>query len=198
MTQTNLSDPCLVLLAEGFEEIEALTVVDILRRAELDVRALSITSTRRVTGAHGITVEADGLLEDWPEARRAALVVLPGGMPGATNLRDDPRVIELVQRQYEAQDHIGAICAAPIVLERAGITANHRGTSYPAFEEQAKFKAYSEELVVSDDRVTTSRGPATALLFAVELVAQVAGEEKAQALREALLLPQLAKGLATN
>ena len=175
-----------VPLAEGFEEIEAVTIVDVLRRAGLDVVMASVTGNP-VTGSHGITVTADLAAEDVDPATIAALV-LPGGMPGAEHLTSSPVVQELIERVHAAGGRIGAICAAPMALAPSGLASRHAATSYPGFEERVGAREYRQERVVVSDRVITSRGPGTALEFALTLVAELLGPEPADRLRAALLV----------
>jgi 4-methyl-5(b-hydroxyethyl)-thiazole monophosphate biosynthesis len=175
-----------VLLAEGFEEIEATTIVDVLRRAEVDVVVLGV-SGREVRGAHGITVLADrplaeGVDEAWD------MVTLPGGLPGATNLRDHAGVQALIRKQVDAGRAVAAVCAAPIALASAGVLTGRRATSYPGFADQMPGAIYEEERVVVDGNITTSRGPGTALPFALELAAQLCGSSVATALRRGMLV----------
>ncbi|HCW53672.1 MAG TPA: DJ-1 family protein [Clostridium sp.] len=158
-----------VLLAEGFEEIEALTVSDVMRRANIQCDLVSIKD-KTVKSSHGVVVEADKIFDDNMEYD---LVVLPGGMPGAANLRDDERVITLLKNQNNSNKLIGAICAAPIVLGRAGLTEGLNMTSYPGFEDELPNCIYSEEAVVVDKNIITSRGPATAMLFAYKLLEEL-------------------------
>ena len=120
-----------VLLAAGFEEIEAVTIIDVLRRAELDVIILGVDGDA-ISGAHGLQVAVDQSLADGQEENWDALV-LPGGLPGATNLRDNPRVSELIRSTHSRGGMLAAICAAPIVLGRAGILHERRATSSPGF-----------------------------------------------------------------
>ena len=148
-----------VFLADGFEEVEALTVVDYLRRVNIEVDMVSITDDKKVKGAHGIEVSADKVIADIDADGYDGLVI-PGGMPGATNLRDDERVISMVKTMNEASKMIAAICAGPIVLDKAGIIKNRRVTSYPGFEDQLKEVIYKEVAVVRDRNIITSRGPA--------------------------------------
>jgi 4-methyl-5(b-hydroxyethyl)-thiazole monophosphate biosynthesis len=174
-----------VLFAEGFEEIEAVTIVDVLRRAEIETVAVGVAG-RDVTGSHGITLRADTTLSE-AAGGHWDLVVLPGGMPGARHLRDDAGVQALLAAQHAAGRRIAAICAAPIALAPAGVLEGRRATSYPGYAEQLGGARYVEETVVVDGPVITSRGPGTALPFALALVAELAGAERAAALGRAML-----------
>lgn len=169
----------LVPLAEGFEEIEAITVVDLLRRAGIDV-CMAALGDRRVTGSHGITVEADVALGEAAVADYD-MVVLPGGMPGAEHLKHDPRVIELLRRFRDDGRFTAAICAAPGVLAHAGLLDGRKATSFPGFlrPDSASGLVLSEEPVVVDGKVVTSRGPGTAIDFALALIELLCGEATA-------------------
>jgi 4-methyl-5(b-hydroxyethyl)-thiazole monophosphate biosynthesis len=173
----------LVLLASGFEEIEATTIIDVLRRAELDVTtaALEVVNVR---GAHGITLLADCELREVQDKAFDA-VILPGGMPGSRNLRDDVRVISLLQLQAQQDKYLGAICAAPIALEAAGVLKGKRATSYPGYPLPSA--QVSESRVVVDGKLVTSRGPGTALEFSLEWVKILVGVEKAEKLRQDMI-----------
>jgi 4-methyl-5(b-hydroxyethyl)-thiazole monophosphate biosynthesis len=175
-------------LAEGFEEIEAITLVDVLRRADIEAVMACVSTSREVTGAHGIVVTADCLLAEVVDGPWDA-VVLPGGLPGATNLRDDPKVQRLLRRQDAEGGLIGAICAAPIALSKAGLLAGRAATSFPGFEDQIECGHYRKERVVVDGNVVTSRGPGTALYFALELVRELGFPDVAARLEKALLVP---------
>lgn len=177
----------LVPLAEGFEEIEAITIVDVLRRAEIPVVTAGLAG-RSVAGAHGVRVEADILLDE-AKPEDFAMVALPGGLPGAHHLRDDPRVLRIARSIHQKGGWAAAICAAPVVLNAAGLTAGRRVTSYPGFGEGLDCRAYVEDRVVEDDRVLTSRGPGTALEFSYAIVELMAGRAKANALRKGMLAP---------
>lgn len=155
-----------VLLAEGFEEIEALTVSDIMRRAKVECDLVSI-GEKYVKSSHGLVIEADKIFD---ESMEYDLVVLPGGMPGAANLRDDERVIRFIKNQNKSQKLIGAICAAPIVLGRADLTEDRDITSYPGYEDELPNCNYLEDAVVVDKNIITSRGPATAMEFSYKLL----------------------------
>jgi len=181
-----MSSVC-VLLAPGFEETEAVAVIDVLRRAKIDVVAASVEGTGTVTGSHDIAIAADAALDDVAD-RDFDVVVLPGGMPGAAALRDDARVQDLVRRQHRARRHVAAICAAPIALASAGVLQGRAATSYPTFADQLGEVDYRDEPVVVDERVVTSRAPGTALRFALQLVRELEGPELAARLGEAMLV----------
>lgn len=156
-----------VLLAEGFEEIESLTIVDVLRRAQITCDIVSIKD-EYVKGAHNILVKADKIIDD--TIKNYDLIALPGGLPGSTNLRDSKEVIELVQFFNDNNKFIAAICAAPIVLARAGVISGKNVTSYPGYEKELSEGNYIEtENVVADGNVITSRGPATTLAFSYKI-----------------------------
>ncbi|NLV76015.1 MAG: DJ-1/PfpI family protein [Tissierellia bacterium] len=177
----------LLLLAEGFEEVEALTTVDYLRRMDIIVDTCSIEE-KKVQGAHRITIEADKKIDEIDDIKNYDGLVIPGGIPGATNLRDDDRVIKLVKEFNQEEKIIAAICAGPIVLERAGILKGKKVTSYPGFEDDLKESSYKEDLVVQDGNIITARGPAVAVYFAIKLVENLVGKEKASELRRDILL----------
>lgn len=175
----------LVFLADGFEEIEALTPVDYLRRAGIKVDTVSITEDREVMGSHNIPVLADKLIsavnpDDY------ILSYIPGGMPGATNLRDCDKVIEILQKVNANNGYVSAICAGPIVLERAGILEGRKATSYPGYDKDLKsLDSYiDDQLVVIDDKLITGRGPATALYQALKIIEILEGKEKALEIKD--------------
>jgi 4-methyl-5(b-hydroxyethyl)-thiazole monophosphate biosynthesis len=179
----------LMPLAEGFEEIEAVTVVDLLRRAGIEVHTAAL-ARREVTGSHGITVVADIGLDD-AAAADYDMIVLPGGMPGADHLRRDPRVIELLQQFAGTGRYTAAICAAPGVLAHAGLLEGRAATSYPGFltPDSAPGIRLREDAVVIDGKVVTSRGPGTAVPFALSLIELLAGAPARRAVQERLQLP---------
>ena len=163
----------LVPLAEGFEELEAVTIIDMLRRAGIEVVVAALAGNP-VTGSHGIVLSADAAFDD-VSGQEFDLIALPGGMPGASNLRDDPRIGAIIRRLHDGGRHVAAICAAPMALAAAGVLKGRRATSYPGFLDRAADLTLVDEPVVVDGRVITSRGPGTALDFALELVAQLQG-----------------------
>jgi len=181
----------LVPLAEGFEELEAVTIIDMLRRAGIEVIVASLAGSP-VRGSHGIELAADATLDE-VSRQEFDLVALPGGMPGATNLRDDPRIIAIIRRLHASGGRIAAICAAPMVLASAGVLKGRRATCYPGVLEHAADLTLVDEPVVVDDGLITSRGPGTALDFALELVAQLQGAAARQRVES-----QLQRNLAAS
>lgn len=178
-----------VVLATGFEEIEAITPIDVLRRAgvEVVVAGLGGATTVVVVGAHGLGLAVDTTLEHLPAEIDA--VVLPGGLPGAENLANSTEVSQLIQRVAESGGIVAAICAAPaLVLAPSGLLEGKRATCYPGFEERFPRGAQHEEArVVVDGRLITSRGPGTALEFALALVSELVSPERAAELAQGML-----------
>ena len=175
-----------VFLADGYEEIEALTVVDVTRRAGMKCDIVSIEG-ELVRSAHNVYVKADKLLNE-EEIKNYDMIVFPGGLPGAENLANDERVKRLVKYFNNEKKFIAAICASPaMVLSAAGIEEDRYITAYPGedFEAMLDKANYVEELVVVDENLITSRGPATTLLFAYKIV-DVLGENS-EALKEGML-----------
>lgn len=175
----------LLFLAEGFEEIEALTVVDLLRRANLDITMVAIGETLEVTGSHQICVKADVLLKDisW----EADMLVLPGGMPGTLNLGACNVLTEKLKEFSETGKKVAAICAAPSVLGKNNILQGKKATCYPGFEEQLLGATYKKESVVVDGNVITSRGMGTAIEFGLTIIEQFLGSEKAKEIEESII-----------
>ena len=166
-----------VLLAPGYEEGEALFLIDILRRGNIECHSVSVDGALEVTGSHNITVKADRVLD--AAIMDYDMLVLPGGMPGAENLKNSQKVIDAVQAFDQAPEkYLAAICAAPMILKEAGITKGRKLTSYPADKYRSMFEdaIYLEEMVVVDHHLITSRGPATTLPFAYALVDILGGD----------------------
>jgi len=175
----------LVPLAEGFEEIEAVTIIDVLRRADLAVKTCYLQGPE-VTGAHRLTVKAD-LNIDAADAARCAMVVLPGGMPGSSNLAEDQRVLNLVKSVDRSGGYVAAICAAPMVLAAAGVIGGKRATCYPGFESKLDGASVSKDKVVVDGKMVTGNGPGSAVPFALKLVELLRGKAIADDLAKGLL-----------
>jgi protein deglycase len=186
--KTAATGTVLVPLAEGFEEIEAVTIIDVLRRAGVDVRVAGL-APGPVRGAHGITLATDCALGEVDPAT-LRMLVLPGGMPGAKNLVQDERVLALVRTLEASGRTVAAICAAPTVLAAAGVLVGRQATAYPSFRSQLTgAEVLVEPAVVRSGAVVTSQGVGTALAFALELVAELAGAARAEELRVAMLVP---------
>jgi len=168
-----------LFLAEGFEEVEATAPLDILRRCGVEVRTVGITGPE-VTGAHGITIRADLTPEDVSASDDLDGVILPGGMPGTTNLDQSDTVKDLVR--YCAQNNrlIAAICAAPMVLGHLGLLTGSRATCYPGCEGELNCAVYTAETVTADGNIITGNGPGAAFAFGQEIAARFVGSEAAR------------------
>ena len=175
-----------VLLADGFEEIEALAVVDLLRRAQVYVGTVSVMDDYMVHGAHGISVQAEDLFDEVDFAETDALI-LPGGMPGTTNLKENEGVRKVTAELAEKGKIIGAICAAPTVLSDLGLLKGKRYTCYPSVETYFQGAVIMKAPVVSDGNIITSRGAGTAIDFALELIAVLVGKERALSVAESIV-----------
>lgn len=176
-----------LFLAKGFEEVEALTAVDVLRRADIPVKTVSITYSLQVEGAHGIPVTADCLFAD-TNFDDAEWLILPGGMPGSVNLHEFAPLQQLLLRQAKAQRGIAAICAAPaLVLCPLGLLQGRKATCYPGMEDQCAGAEWTGEPVVADKQFVLGNGPANAMLWALNIVDQAAGSAKAGEVAAGLL-----------
>ena len=178
----------IILLGNGYEEIEALAVVDFLRRAEITIDMVSITGSLETVSTHGVHIKADKLIEEVNPVDYDAIIT-PGGIPGSTMLAENKNVLSYLQSFYEDNKLVASICASPLALEAAGLAAKIKGTCYPGFETQIQFKEYSEDIVVKDGNVITSRGPATAPYFALAIIEALEGKEKADKIRNDTLIP---------
>ena len=175
----------IILLADGFEEIEALTPVDMLRRAGLDVRTVGMNG-KIVCGSHSIPVICDLTPEDI-DADEVSMVIFPGGMPGAVNLDAHPFTNEIIASVTKRGGRLAAICAAPLVLGRRGLLSGKRATCYPGFESELTGAVISDEGVVTDGNITTAKGMGVSLKFAEELIMLTLGEDKARELSVAVM-----------
>ncbi len=173
-----------VFLADGFEETEALVPVDMLRRLGCDVKTVGV-SGRRVTGSHGISVEAD-LEEKDVETDSMEMVILPGGIPGTLNLEKSPIVRAAVEAAAESGAYIAAICAAPSILGHLGLLEGKKATCYPSFASELKGAEYVEEAVVVSGKIITGRGAGAALPFALQLGETLCGKEASEKLAKAI------------
>lgn len=168
----------LVPLAQGCEELEAVTIIDLLRRANIEVVTAGLTA-EPVKASRGVVLVPDTTLQRAAAMDDIDIIVLPGGLPGADNLADSPLVIRLIQEMYAAGKYIAAICAAPRVLAKAGVLEGKTVTAYPGFIEGDDFPGlnYTGRAVEQDGKVITSRGPGTAMDFTLALIALLAGEK---------------------
>lgn len=174
-----------ILLADGFEEIEALTPLDVLRRAGLDVRTVAIGSKIAV-GSHGIPVICD-IEADEVNENELSMVIFPGGMPGSLNLDASPYADKFINAALKNGGRIAAICAAPLVLGRRGLLEGKEAICYPGFEEELRGAKISEKSVVTDANITTAKGMGVALPFALELVRLICGEDKANEISKSVM-----------
>lgn len=184
-----------ICMADGCEEIEALTVVDVVRRAKMEIEMLSINGTKQVTGSHGITIETDDLIEnaDWEEIDG---IVLPGGMPGTIHLGECAAVTERIRSFAGEGKLVAAICAAPSVLGDNGLLEGKKATSFPGFEDRLKGAEYVTDPVAWDGNLITSRGMGTAIDFALSIVAYFSDRETAASLGESFMYDRFWKTLA--
>ncbi len=176
----------LIFMAEGHEEIEALTVVDLLRRAGIDIEMVSITGNKRVPGSHGIMTVCDKLIEQ-VNFDAVEMLVLPGGMPGTLNLELCEPLMDQIHGFNNVGKMIAAICAAPTVFGRAGLLEGKKATCYPGMEGDLKGAIVSTEEVCHDGNIITSRGLGTAIAFALEIVKTFQGEEAARKLANGIV-----------
>lgn len=188
-----------VFLADGFEEMEAICVIDILRRAGMPVKTVSITSSFQVMGAHGVSVKAD-VIFDTTHFADAAWLIFPGGLPGATNLHEFAPLQGVIRNQVESErGRIAAICASPgEVLGQLGVLSGKEFTCYPGFEEKAKGGVYRREKVVVCDKFVTANGPSSAMLWALEIVRQSLGDNVASEVAAGMLIYQKQAGSDYN
>lgn len=177
-------------LATGFEDIEALIPLDIMRRAGVDFKTVSITGDLYVESAHGVSIKADMLIED-ADFSDADLIMLPGGLPGATNLNAHDGVKKAVMEQNARGNMLGAICAAPMVLGGIGLLQGRRATCYPGFEKYLEGAEYTHELCTVDGNITTGEGPAAALPYAYTLLAALTDKQTADQIAEGMMYKHL-------
>ena len=175
-----------ILLADGFEEIEALAPCDMLRRADVEVRLVSVTEKLHVSGTHGISIMADLTVSEM-NSRDIDMLVFPGGMPGAKNLDEHPRTDLLVRHCLDRNAYLAAICAAPMILGKRGVLAGKKAICFPGFE---KYLAGAEimegERVVRDGNIVTAVGAGAAVDFGLKLVEIMKGKEAAESIRASI------------
>lgn len=182
-----------VFLATGFEDIEALAPVDIMRRAGLDVRTVSITGQQIVESAHGVGIAADMLLDEVDFAQ-AQMLVLPGGLPGSTNLDACKPLTSAIAAHHAQGGAIAAICAAPLVFGHLGLLSGKKATCYPGVEGELKGATYTAAIVERDGNIITGKGPAAAFAFGYEIVDFLLGAGASDGLRQGMIYKELVKG----
>lgn len=175
-----------VFLAEGFEEIEGLTVVDLLRRAKIETEMVSIMDKKQVKGSHGIEVTADSLFgeNDYADAE---MLVLPGGMPGTLNLGNHEGLCSLLKKHYAEEKELAAICAAPSVFGQLGFLNGRTATCYPGFEGKLEGAVVCASKVAADGNITTAKGMGAAIDFSLKLIEQLADKETADKISESII-----------
>lgn len=177
----------LIHLAEGFEEIEAVTIIDVLRRAGLNVVTVSVTGNLMVKGAHQIELKADRLFED-VDYSLGMMIVLPGGMPGAKNLGEHKELGRQITEYHDNNKYLAAICAAPLVFGNLGILKGKSAVCYPGFESQLIGAKVGMLPYIVDQKVITGRGIGAALQFSLEIVKILIGEEQSVQLKNDMLI----------
>ena len=185
-----------LFIENGSEELEFIAPLDIMRRANLEVDVISANNEDFITSSHNVKIIADKKINEVNNILDYDAIVIPGGMPGSTLLRDNKKIIEFYQTMYNSGKLVAAICAAPIVLSAAGITDDKEVTSYPGFDKEINYKNYnSEKAVVIDKNVITAQGPAVAILFGYEIVNYLLQDNTAEDVKKAMLVPVLKNNL---
>lgn len=185
-----------LFIENGSEELEFIAPLDIMRRANLEVDLISANNEDFITSSHNVKIIVDKKIEEVNNILDYDAIVIPGGMPGSTLLRDNKKIIEFYQTMYNSGKLVAAICAAPIVLSAAGITNDKEVTSYPVFDKEINYKNYnSEKAVVIDKNVITAQGPAVAILFGYEIVNYLLQDNTAEDVKKAMLVPVLKNNL---
>lgn len=179
--------PILLFLAPGFEEIEAITIIDVLRRAQLNIISVSITGDHSVTGAHGITMMADELYPDI-DLNDSSMLILPGGMPGTKNLNVHEGLKNLLKNFNAEGKPIAAICAAPLILGQLGILQGKEATCYPGYENNLIGARLSKKQVVQSGNIITANGPGAAAKFALQIVTLFSGEAVSSEVGKGMML----------
>ena len=185
-----------LFIENGSEELEFIAPLDIMRRANLEVDLISANNEDFITSSHNVKIIADKRINEVNNILDYDAIVIPGGMPGSTLLRDNKKIIEFYQTMYNSGKLVAAICAAPIVLSAAGITDDKEVTSYPGFDKEINYKNYnSDKAVVIDKNVITAQGPAVAILFGYEIVNYLLQDNTVEDVKQAMLVPVLKNNL---
>ena len=174
-------------LANGFEEIEALAPVDILRRGGVEIKTVSITGSKEVETSHGISMKADLLFEECGDFSDADMLMLPGGLPGSTSLNEHEGLRKLLVRHAETGKRIGAICAAPMVLGSVGLLKGKKATCYPGFETELEGATYTAEPCTADGNIITGKGPGASFAYAYRLLEEFKGAGVVEELKKGMM-----------
>ncbi len=177
----------LLFLAEGFEEIEAIAAIDIFRRADIEVVTISITDDKTVCGAHQVCIIADSVFEK-TDFSGDFLIYLPGGLSGTTNLDNHAGLKQLISDQVSKGNEIAAICAAPLILGKMGILKGKDAICYPGFENQLLESNISEKTIVKSGTIYTAKAAGVAIQFALRIVEDLCGKEKAKEIEKSIYL----------
>lgn len=180
-------NPLFIFLAPGFEEIEAISIIDVLRRAQLLITSVSLSGDTAVTGSHGITVQADALYPD-VNLEEASMLILPGGMPGTNNLNVHEGLKKALKDHAAAGKPLAAICAAPLILGQLGLLNGKEATCYPGYEQLLTGAKISKKPLVQDGLLLTGNGPGVAIRFALNIVQLLQGEGLAEELAKKMKL----------
>lgn len=176
-----------IFLADGFEEVEAMTPVDVLRRAGLVIKTVSVKDDHTVIGAHGVPMIADMVIAQL-ETKDIEMIILPGGMPGSVNLDSNHALDNLIMKFAEEGKPISAICAAPMVLGKRGLLQGKRATCYPGFDKFLNGAEYTANLVEVDGNYITGKGPGAAMKFSFAIVEKYCGKQKVDELKAAMMI----------
>lgn len=184
----------MMVLADGFEESEAMITASYLRRAGIELDLVTINNKLQATSSHNVTIQADRTFDQINPADYDAIVT-PGGLVGVTNLADDKRVIDAIAAFYRDGKWLAHVCASPIVLRAAGVADKISGVCYPGFEEKVEFGSVCNEIVHMDGHVITSRGPLTTPFFALTIIKHLVSEDAASEVAGQVLLPLVREAL---
>ncbi|MBP0979188.1 MAG: DJ-1/PfpI family protein [Oscillospiraceae bacterium] len=181
-----------IFLAQGFEEIEAISVIDVLRRAEIDVCIVGLSSIY-VTGSHGITIKCDVLESDFVFSSKIKMIVFPGGMPGTLNLQQSEFINNVIDYALDKKMYIAAICAAPMILGQLGLLRDREAVCFPDFQDRLFGAIITDKNVCKDGKFITARGPGAALEFSFEILGVLVGSVEAEKIKKDMLVKEFSK-----
>jgi protein deglycase len=176
-----------LFLAPGFEEIEAVSIIDVLRRAGFPVTTVSVSGDRLVTGSHEITIMADHIFQEY-DPKGTDMIILPGGMPGTVHLYSHTGLMDLIKKFATEKKPIGAICAAPMILGNMGILNGKEATCFPGFEKYLEGAKVKDKKIVTYDHIITGKGPGCAIEFALGVITMLSSKENSDKIRKTLMM----------